>query len=139
MSVNKVILVGNLGADPEKKVTGSGSTVTTFNIATSNQWQDKSGQKQEKTEWHRIEVWGGQAEACATYLAKGRQVYVEGRIQTDQWDDPSGVKKRFTKIVAQKVMFLGGKGGGQGSSTTPSEPVMPDSNPGFDTGEDVPF
>ncbi|MFH1654285.1 MAG: single-stranded DNA-binding protein [Pseudomonadota bacterium] len=139
MSVNKVIIVGNLGADPEKKVTGSGSTVTTFNVATTNKWKDKSGQLQEKTEWHKVEVWGGQAEACANYLAKGRQVYVEGRIQTDQWDDKDGNKKRFTKIVASQVMFLGSKA--QSSTTTTTSTPQPDfdTNPGFDTGSDVPF
>lgn len=139
MSVNKAIIVGNLGADPEKKVTGSGGVVTTFNVATTTQWNDKSGQKQERTEWHRVEVWGVQAEHCANYLSKGRQVFVEGRIQTDQWDDKEGNKRRFTKIVAQRVVFLGGPGQ-KGATTSQPNDGPSDIAPGFDAiTDDVPF
>lgn len=112
-SVNKVILIGNLGADPEKRVTGGGQTVVNFNIATTERWTDKTGQKQEKTEWHRIVVWGPQGDNCAQYLAKGRQVYIEGRLQTRQWDDRDGNKRYTTEVVAQRVQFLGGPSSGE--------------------------
>jgi single-strand DNA-binding protein len=106
-SVNKVILIGNLGGDPEKRVTAGGQVVTNFNIATTERWNDKSGQKQERTEWHRIVVWGQQAENCAQYLSKGRPVYVEGSLRTRQWDDKDGNKRYTTEVVAQRVQFLG--------------------------------
>ncbi|MDO8528025.1 MAG: single-stranded DNA-binding protein [Deltaproteobacteria bacterium] len=117
-SVNKVILIGNLGADPEKKVTGGGLTMCNLRIATTDKWTDKQGQKQEKTEWHRVVVFGPQADNCVKYLAKGRQAYIEGRIQTRSWDDQQGVKKYMTEIVADRVQFLGGSPGqGTGTST----------------------
>lgn len=109
--VNKVILVGNLGADPEVRYTPSGQPVANFRIATSESWQDKQGQKQERTEWHRIVAWGKLAELCGEYLAKGRQVYVEGKLQTRQWDDRDGNKKFSTEIQAQQITFLGGRDG----------------------------
>ncbi len=140
MSVNKVILVGRLGADPEKLVTGSGKTVTKFNVATSEVWRDGGGQKQERTEWHKIVVWGAQAENCAQYLAKGRQVYLEGRIQTRQWDDKEGNKRYTTEVVAQRVQFLGSKGESKGSdfTTTADTNATPSFN--MDAGpDDVPF
>lgn len=104
--VNKVIIVGRLGQDPEMKAVGAGSTVTRLNVATSENWVGKDGQKQERTEWHRIVVWGKLAEICGKYLAKGRQVYVEGRLQTRSWED-NGQKKYTTEIVASTVQFLG--------------------------------
>ncbi len=107
MSVNKVILVGRLGADPEIRYTPSGAAVTNFNLATSESWNDKSGQKQERTEWHRIVVWAKLAELCNQYLSKGRQCYLEGRLQTRQWDDKDGNKRYTTEIVASTVQFLG--------------------------------
>lgn len=109
--VNKVILVGNLGADPEVRYTPSGQPVANFRIATSETWMDKQGQKQERTEWHRIVAWGKLAELCGEYLAKGRQVYVEGKLQTRQWDDRDGNKKFSTEIQAQQITFLGGRDG----------------------------
>lgn len=109
--VNKVILVGNLGADPEVRYTPSGQPVANFRIATSESWMDKAGQKQERTEWHRIVAWGKLAELCGEYLAKGRQVYVEGKLQTRQWDDRDGNKKFSTEIQAQQITFLGGRDG----------------------------
>ena len=113
--INKAILVGNLGADPEARYTQSGSPVTNFRIATSEKWTSKDGQPQERTEWHRIVTFGRLAEHCRDYLSKGRQVYVEGRIQTRQWEDRDGNKRYTTEIVAQTVQFLGrGQGGGQG-------------------------
>src|SRR5687768_14030618 len=125
--VNKVILVGNLGADPDMRYTPSGQGVCELRIATSDSWTDKNGQRQERTEWHRVVVWGKRAEVCAKYLSKGRQVYVEGRIQTRSWDDKDGNKKYMTEVVANDVQFLGGgnrdgagssRGGGDASPPT---------------------
>ena len=104
--VNKVILIGNLGADPELRETSSGNKVCNFRIATSEQWANRDGEKQEHTEWHRIVVWGRQAETCAQYLAKGRQVYVEGRLQTRKWQDRDGRDRWTTEVVAEQVVFL---------------------------------
>ncbi|MEO1230660.1 MAG: single-stranded DNA-binding protein, partial [Myxococcota bacterium] len=117
-SLNKVMLIGNLGGDPEVRYTASGSAVANFNIATSEQWNDKNGERQERTEWHRIVVWGRQAEHCGEYLRKGRSVHVEGRIQTREWNDKEGNKRYTTEIVAQNVTFLGSRGdsGGGGGS-----------------------
>jgi single-strand DNA-binding protein len=114
MSVNKVILVGNLGKDPEVRYTQTGSAVANFSIATSEQWNDRDGKKQERTEWHNIVVWGKSAEHCGQYLSKGRQVFVEGSIRTRSYDDKSGNKRYITEIVAQRVQFLGGGGGSRG-------------------------
>jgi single-strand DNA-binding protein len=113
-SLNKVFLIGNLGADPEVRYTQSGQAVANFRIATTDVWNDKSGERQERTEWHRIVVWGKQAENCAEYLKKGRPVHVEGRLQTRQWDDKDGKKQYTTEIVADRVTFLGSGGGGGG-------------------------
>jgi single-strand DNA-binding protein len=112
--VNKVILVGNLGKDPEVRYTSGGQAVANLRIATSRSWTDKqSGQRKEETEWHDVEVWGKQAEQCGEYLAKGRQVYVEGRLKTDKWQDKqSGQERSKVKVVADTVRFLGGRGAG---------------------------
>lgn len=120
--VNKVIIVGRLGQDPEMKAVGQGATVTRLNVATSENWVDKQGQKQERTEWHRVVVWGKLAEICAKYLSKGKQVYLEGKLQTRSWED-NGVKKYSTEIVASSVQFLGnndnaGSGGNSSSGST---------------------
>lgn len=117
--INKVILIGNLGADPEVRFTPSGQAVANFRIATSESWTDKnSGQKQERTEWHRIVVWGKLGELCGEYLKKGRQCYVEGRLQTREWTDKENKKNYTTEVVANTVQFLGGNrgegGGGAG-------------------------
>lgn len=114
--VNKVILVGNLGKDPEVRYTSGGQAVANLRIATSRSWTDKqSGQRKEETEWHDVEVWGKQAEQCGEFLSKGRQVYVEGRLKTDTWDDKqSGQKRSRVKVVADTVRFLGGGAGGAG-------------------------
>jgi single-strand DNA-binding protein len=116
--INKVILIGNLGADPEVRFTPSGQAVANFRIATSESWNDKNtGQKQERTEWHRIVVWGKLAELCGEYLKKGRQCYVEGRLQTREWTDKEGKKNYTTEVVANTVQFLGGGGrGGEGGA-----------------------
>jgi len=112
MSVNKVILVGHLGKDPEVRFTSTGSAVANFSMATSEVWNDREGKRQERTEWHNIVVWGKQGETCGQYLSKGRQVYVEGSIRTRSYDDKTtGAKRYVTEIVAQRIQFLGGGGG----------------------------
>src|SRR4051794_5721164 len=112
-SVNKVILIGNLGAKPELKYLPSGQAVCELRLATNETFTDKNQQKQERTEWHRVVVWGKQGENCAQYLDKGRSVYLEGRLQTRSWDDKnSGEKRYMTEIVANTVQFLGGGGPG---------------------------
>ena len=124
MSVNKVILVGRLGQNPEVRYTPGGAAVANFSIATSENWMDKSGQRQERTEWHRIVVWGKLAELCNQYLQKGRQVYVEGRLQTRQWQDKDGQTKYTTEIQAQTIQFLGagaGQGAGAGAGNERSQ------------------
>ncbi len=112
--VNRVILLGNLGSDPEVRFTPSGQPVANFRIATNESWTDKSGQKQDRTEWHRIVVWGKTAELCGQYLKKGRQCFIEGRLQTREWTDKEGKKNWTTEVVANNVQFLGGKGEGGG-------------------------
>ncbi len=106
-SVNKVILIGNLGKDPELRYTPNGTAVGNFNIATNEVWTDKSGEKQTRTEWHRIVTWGKLAETCGEFLSKGKQVFVEGSIQTRSWDDKEGNKRTTTEIRAQRVVMLG--------------------------------
>src|SRR5438105_11492710 len=113
-SVNKVILLGNLGRDPETRYTTGGDAVTNLNIATSEQWKDKSGEKQERTEWHRVVLFGRQAEIAGEYLKKGRSVYIEGRLQTRKYTDKDGVEKYSTEIVADRMQLLGGREGGAG-------------------------
>jgi single-strand DNA-binding protein len=138
--VNKVIIVGRLGADPEVKTISTGNTVTRLSIATSDQWTDKDGQRQERTEWHRVVVWGKLAELCGKYLSKGRQAYVEGRLQTRSWEDQNGVKKYTTEVVAQTVQFLSG---GQPSASSGGGNDFPDHEfgpePNFDSSEEIPF
>ena len=111
-SVNKVILVGNLGRDAELRYTPGGAAVATLNMATTEVWNDKAGQKQEKTEWHRVVFWGKVAESLTEYLTKGKQVYVEGRLETRQWNDKDGNKRYTTEIKGDKIVLLGGGGGG---------------------------
>jgi len=123
--VNKAILVGNLGRDPELRQTPNGQAVVNFTLATSENWTDKSGERQERTEWHRIVVWGRTAEMCNQYLSKGRTVYVEGRIQTREWEDKDGNKRYTTEINASTVNFIGprtggGDGGGSGATRSGS-------------------
>jgi single-strand DNA-binding protein len=138
MSVNKVILVGNLGRDPEVRFTSGGKAVAKFPLATSEVWNDAEGSRQERTEWHNIVVWGKQAETCGQYLSKGRQVYVEGSIRTRSYDDKDGNKRYITEIVAQRVRFLGGQGGAaRGSADAPPLPEEPPG--GTVTDDDIPF
>lgn len=120
--VNKVILIGNLGRDPELRYTQNGQAVVNFSLATSENWTDKSGERVEKTEWHRIVAWAKTAELCAQYLSKGRTVYIEGRLQTRDWEDKEGAKRQTTEINAATVQFLGGPrgDGGGGAQGEPS-------------------
>ena len=111
-TVNKVIIVGNMGRDAEVRYTPGGAAVATLSLATTDVWNDKAGQRQEKTEWHRVVVWGKQAETLAEYLTKGRQIYVEERLQTRQWDDKDGNKRYTTEIRSDRIVLLGGRGGG---------------------------
>ena len=146
MSVNRVILLGRLGQDPELKYTPSGTPVCTFSLATSENWSDKNGQRQERTEWHRIVVWGKMGERCNQYLGKGRQAYVEGRLQTRSWEGKDGQKRYTTEINAVNVQFLGAPAGEkQPSDSKPEENnnfmdeeynISTDSN--F-TADDIPF
>lgn len=114
-SVNKVILLGNLGRDPETRYTTGGDAVTNLNIATSEQWKDKSGEKQERTEWHRVVLFGRQAEIAGEYLKKGRSVYIEGRLQTRKYTDKDGVEKYATEVVGDRMQLLGSREGSGGS------------------------
>src|SRR5262249_45129764 len=113
-SVNKVILVGNLGRDAELRYTPGGAAIAKFSLATTEKWTDKSGSPQERTEWHNIDLWGKQAETLTEYLRKGKQVYVEGRLQTDEYTDKDGIKRRSTRVRCDRVVLLGG--GGRGSA-----------------------
>ena len=121
-SVNKVILIGNLGADPEVRYLPSGDAVTNIRIATTDVWKDKSGDKQEHTEWHRIAFFGKLAEIAGEYLKKGSPVYVEGRIRTRKWQDKEGQDKYSTEIVADRMQLLGGRGGADSAPREPREP-----------------
>ena len=134
MSVNKVILIGRLGADPEIRYTADGQPVATFRIATNEVWV-KDGQKQERTEWHRIVAFGRLAEICGEYLSKGRQVYIEGRLQTRSYEDREGIKRFVTEIVALNMQMLGGRREAL-SSPGDVEPSFADEPPPDD---DLPF
>ena len=127
-SVNKVILIGNLGRDPELRYTKSGQAVANFSLATNERWTDKEGAQQERTEWHRIVAWGKTGELCAQYLAKGRTTYVEGRLQTREYEDKEGIKRYTTEVVAQNVTFLGGRSEGGAPSSGSSDATPPDDN-----------
>ena len=123
-SVNKVILIGNLGRDPETRYMPDGGAITNISVATTDVWKDKNGEKQEKTEWHRVAFFGKLAEIAGEYLKKGSQVYVEGRLQTRKWQDKEGVDKYTTEIVADRMQMLGsrqGMGGGGGEREAPAE------------------
>lgn len=137
-SVNKVILLGNLGADPELKHTPSGRSVCNLRVATTEVFKDASGQRQERTEWHRVTVWGDQADNCSKYLSKGRSVYIEGRLQTRSWDDKSGEKRYSTEIVADRVQFVGGRGGAAGQPPTAPTAATPSTTPP-QPDDDLPF
>ena len=139
-SVNKVILVGNLGADPELRYTSGGQPVCELRIATNESWNDKQGQRQERTEWHKIVVWGKTGENCSKYLSKGRQVYLEGRLQTRSWDDKDGNKRYTTEIIANDVQFLSSGGGQGGGGRGRGDDRPPPAEPNFGgPDDDIPF
>jgi single-strand DNA-binding protein len=143
MSLNKVLLIGNLGKDPEVRFTPGGRAVARFPVATSEVWSDQEGQRQERTEWHNIVVWGKQAETCGQYLSKGRQVFLEGSIRSRQYDDKEGNKRYITEVIAQRVQFLGGRGGEgsspRGGGTSPAEPPQQPPPPQLPEDDDIPF
>lgn len=142
--VNKVILIGNLGRDPELRYTASGTAVATLNLATSRRYKDRDGNWQDQTEWHRVVAWSRTAEVVNQYASKGRQLYVEGRLQTRQWEDREGHTKYTTEVVAESIQLLGprgsgaddggGRGDGGGAGGSPSEPSDPPI-----TDDDIPF
>ena len=143
MSVNKVILLGNLGKDPDLRYTPSGKAVATFSLATSERWTSQDGQKQENTTWHNIVAWGKQAETMKEYLTKGRQVYIEGRIANRSYEDKEGNKKYISEVVVQSFSFVGnkgssGNGGGQTAAAEPAAETVPDAGSG-QSDDDLPF
>ena len=139
-SINKVILIGRLGKDPEMRFTPSGKAVTNFTLATNENWTDQSGERQERTEWHRIVTWGKLAENCAKLLGKGKQVYVEGRLQTRQWDDRDGNKRYTTEIVANTMQILSPvEGGDRGQGAEGPDLGGGEGMPGSPEFDDVPF
>jgi len=163
--INKVILIGNVGTEPELRYTNSGSAVANFSMATNESWTDKSGEKQEQTEWHRIVAWGRLGEICNQYLKKGSKIYIEGRLQTRSWDGQDGQKRYTTEIVAREMQMLDSRGEGSGGSDPGSsyEPASapagggrssggspsrapsqapapsPGPQPAFDPDDDLPF
>lgn len=152
MSVNKAILVGNLGKDPELRYTPSGTAVCTFSLATTDRFKNKQGEQQERTEWHNIVVWAGLAEICGKYLTKGKQVYIEGRIQNRSYDDRDGNKRYISEIVANEMQMLSRTGDqGGGGSSRPATPSTDFSagpsagssavsqEPPFNPDDDIPF
>jgi single-strand DNA-binding protein len=133
-SLNKVMCIGNLGADPDMSYTPNGKAVTKFNVATNESWTDRGGEKHERTEWFSVVAWDKLAETCAKFLSKGRSVYVEGRLQTRSWDGQDGQKHYRTEVIAETVRFLGGRDGAQG------EPAPPEPRDGGDIEpDDLPF
>ena len=130
--INKVILIGNLGADPEIRYTQNGTQVATFNLATTERWRGQDGQTQEQTEWHRIVAWAKLAEICGEYLHKGSRVYIEGKLQTRKWQDNDGVDRYTTEIIAKEMKMLTGRESG-------GRDVAPEPGPPTNFGDDVPF
>ena len=136
--VNKVILVGHLGANPEVRYTAGGQPVANFRLATTERWV-KNGEKSELTEWHRVVAWGKLAEICGQYLSKGRQVFIEGRLQTRQWEDREGNKKYTTEIIASGMQMLGSKRDGSGAGKEGNNYADPGDLAGGTIDDDVPF
>lgn len=132
--INKAILVGNLGAEPEVRYTQDGTPVASFNVATTDRWKDKGGQMQESTEWHRIVAWRKLADICGQYLQKGSRVYIEGKMQTRKWQDQQGNDRYTTEIVAREMKMLDSKGESGGGRQEPTQ-----GGGGYSTGNDVPF
>ena len=141
-SLNKVMLIGNLGKDPEVRYTAAGTAVASFSVATSEKYKNKSGEWEEKTEWHNVTLWARLAEIAGEYLAKGKTVYIEGRLQTRKWQDRDGKDRYTTEIVGEKMQMLSGKGEGggnrQGAGRSESqEPAYEE--PSFNPDDDIPF
>lgn len=137
-SVNKVILLGRLGADPEIRYTQTGTPVATLSVATNKSWKNKEGQKQEKTEWHRVILWSKLAELSGQYLSKGREVYIEGELQTRSWEK-DGQKKYTTEIVGNTMQFIGSAGKGSSTGTDDLPPDLPPPPGEMGTEDDIPF
>jgi len=146
--INRVTLVGRLGRDPEMRQTGTGNPVVNFSVATNESWKDKNGEQQERTEWHKVIAWGRLAEICNEYLTKGKQVYIEGRLQTNEWEDKDGNKRYTTEVVANEMKMLGTRS--EEGYTSPSEQASSHTSPSeqaskggeMDSGlteDDIPF
>jgi len=141
-SLNKVMLIGNLGKDPEVRYTASGTAVASFSLATSDRIKNKNGEWEDKTEWHNITLWGRQAEIAGEYLAKGKTVYIEGRLQTRKWQDRDGRDRYTTEVVGEKMVMLSGKGegGGRSAAGRGAEGGAPGyEEPVFNPDDDIPF
>lgn len=140
-SLNKVMLIGRLGADPEKRVTQSGSAVVTLNLATSEKYKDKSGNNQEKTEWHKVVLWNKLAELAEQYLSKGKQVYIEGSLKTNEWNDKDGNKRYTTEVIGQKLQFIDSASSGSQNNTDSDKPKssVPKTDNIADDIDDIPF
>ena len=141
-SLNKVMLIGNLGRDPEVRYTASGTAVAGFSVATTEKFKNKNGEWEERTEWHNITLWGRLAEIAGEYLAKGKTVYLEGRLQTRKWQDRDGKDRYTTEVVADKMQMLGGKGDGgrPGAGTGRNDTQEPSyEEPVFNPDDDIPF
>lgn len=141
-SVNKVIILGNLGKNPETKYTAGGDAVTNLSIATTEKWKDKSGERQEKTEWHRVTLFGRMAEVAGEYLVKGSAAYIEGRLQTDKYTDKDGVERYATKIIADRLQLLGRPEGGdrqEAGAARPANPAAVTKKNIDDFDDDIPF
>lgn len=140
-SLNKVLLIGNLGRDPELRYTPSGRAVANFSIATTDRWKDKDGQNQERTNWHNIVLWGRQAEIAKDYLRKGKQIYLEGRIQTRSYDDKEGNKKWITEVIGDRFLMLGRKDDTPGADEFPPSPAGSSAQPAASeaSDDDLPF
>ena len=136
--VNKAMLIGRLGKDPEVRYTPDGTMVTNFNLATDEQWKDKNGEKVQKTEWHRIVTFGKLAEICGNYLVKGKLIFVEGRIQTRSWEDKDGVKRFTTEIIASNMQMLDSKAQSKAEDSSLETSSVSSNNAGTPT-DDVPF
>jgi single-strand DNA-binding protein len=141
--LNKVILIGNLGRDPEVRYTPGGLAVANFSMATSETWTNKEGEKETRTEWHRIVAWGKLGEICGEYLSKGKQVYIEGRIQTREWEDKEGNKRYTTEIIALQMLMLGSRESADESRPSPSSdmetPNLPEPPISKTKDDDIPF
>lgn len=139
--INKVIIVGNLGQDPETRYVPSGAAVTNFTVATNESWKDKqTGEQKDRTEWHRVAMFGRLAEVAAEYLRKGSQVYIEGKLRTRKWQDRDGKDRYTTEIIADEMQMLGGRGGGSAPMSSESAPVSASPQPSADDfDDDIPF